>query len=157
MGQTIGKVISGGVDAPPEICQPTILELPTGSFGEQLPNAAFWTFTYRINGGAIQTHEENAFDVNFSDVLVNFLGYYGLFGSLVTEGYGHNGQAAFFVGYNQPIQGGAIDDPYLISVEQNTIELLVNPNVQYDAVNLIFGRSITLHSCARINWRNKSL
>lgn len=135
-------------------CQPTILPLPVGDFPAQLPDGERWTFTYRINGGAIQTHLENAFGVPMDTVLVNFLAYYGLFGTLVSTGNG-GGTRAFLARYGQPITGGSANDPDRTSIQSNTIELLVNPDAPHDAVALMFGHSVTLYSCALVDWTKK--
>lgn len=137
-------------------CQPSILALPTGDFPDRLPDGDQWTFTYRINGGAIQTHLENAFNVPMDTVLVNFLGYYGLFSNLVSNGGSDAPKSrAFLAKYGHSIMGGSATDPDKTSIQSNTIELLVNPAAPHDAVTLMFGQSVTLHSCALVDWTKK--
>ena len=136
--------------APPEIiCTPTELTIP-----DVLIPGGMYQYSYRVNDGEIITNYENVGGAPASTVFVNILANYGLFNELVTH-YTANGSGnkkAFFAEYGQPIKGGSVDHPNMISAQSNTIEFLLTPTADHDLIQTIFGEAITLQSCAIVNW-----
>ena len=133
------------------ICTPTELTIPDLI----IPGVSgMYQYSYRVNDGEIITNYENVRDAPAPTVFVNILAYYGLFNELVTH-YTANGSGnkkAFFVEYGQPIKGGSVDHPNMISAQSNTIEFLLTPTADHDLIQAIFGEAITLQSCAVVDW-----
>nr|WP_252322626.1 hypothetical protein [Acinetobacter beijerinckii] len=127
-------------------CNPTVLTIPDFVIPDVM---AVYTYSYRINGGEIITTTENAGGAPSQTVFTNIMAYYGLFSELVTNDIG---QKAFRAKYGEPIRGGSITDPNFIQTQSNTIEFLLTENAEHDLIETIFGHSITLHSCAIVNW-----
>lgn len=128
------------------VCTPTMLYIPDMTIPE-VENA--YSYSYRINGGAVITKNENAGGALANTVFVNILGYYGFFNALVTTG---TDIKAFLAKYDMPIQGGSIHHPNFVQTQSNTIEFLLTPNAEHDLIQTIFGEDITLNSCALVNW-----
>ncbi len=137
---------------PEFICTPTSLTVPD----LVIPTiGGMYQYSYRINGGEIITKSENAGGAPAPTVLVNILAHYGFFDDLVTSYFSPEGttnQKAFVAAYDQPIQGGSLDHPNMITAQSNTIEFLFTPSAEHDLIQTIFGEEITLQSCAIVNW-----
>ncbi|OTG68309.1 hypothetical protein B9T25_06405 [Acinetobacter sp. ANC 4470] len=128
------------------VCIPTVLYVPDMTIPEI---GMQYKYSYRVNGGAVITKNENAGGAPAKAVFVNILGYYGFFDDLVTT---NSGQKAFLAMQDLPIQGGSVDHPNFVQAQSNTIEFLLTPNAEHDLIQTIFGEDITLHSCALVNW-----
>lgn len=134
--------------APPPACTPTVLDMLT----QEIPAVGdVYQYSYRVNGGPIQTTTENAGGNTAQPVFVNILGYYGLFPTLVDNG-SHPGPRAFLAEYSSPIRGVGTDDPNLVTTETNTIEFLLTDGATHDLILTVFGGPITLYSCGTANF-----
>lgn len=135
---------------PAPVCTPTVLDMLT----DTIPDVGSpYQYSYRVNGGPIQTNSENAGGNPAQPVMVNILGYYGFFPTLVDNG-SHPGPRAFLAEYGSPIRGVGTDDPNLVTTETNTIEFLLTDGAQYDLIQTVFGGPITLYSCGTANFTN---